>query len=33
MSGAGIFSTPRPLPSRLGPAVAGGTIIALALLP
>ena len=31
MSGAGIFSTPRPLPSRLGPTVAGGTIIALAL--
>ena len=28
---AGIFSTPRPLPSRLGPAVAGGMIIALAL--
>ena len=28
---AGIFSTPRPLPSRLGPTVAGGTIIALAL--
>ena len=31
MSGAGIFSTPRPLPSRIGPAVAGGTIIMLAL--
>ena len=31
MSGAGIFSTPRPLPSRIGPAVAGGTIIVLAL--
>jgi hypothetical protein len=28
---AGIFSTPRPLPSRLGPTIAGGTIIALAL--
>ena len=28
---AGIFSTPRPLPSRIGPTVAGGTIIALAL--
>jgi hypothetical protein len=28
---AGIFSTPRPLPSRLGPTVAAGTIIALAL--
>lgn len=28
---AGIFSTPRPLPSRLAPVVAGGTIIALAL--
>ena len=28
---AGIFSTPRPLPSRLAPTVAGGTIIALAL--
>ena len=27
MSGAGIFSTPRPLPSRIAPAVAGGTII------
>jgi hypothetical protein len=31
VSGAGIFSTPRPLPSRVAPAVAGGTIIALAL--
>ena len=31
MSGAGIFSTPRPLPSRLAPTLAGGTIIALAL--
>jgi hypothetical protein len=28
---AGIFSTPRPLPSRIGPTIAGGTIIALAL--
>jgi hypothetical protein len=28
---AGIFSTPRPLPSRLGPAVAGGSVIVLAL--
>jgi hypothetical protein len=28
---AGIFSTPRPLPSRLGPTIAGGAIIALAL--
>ena len=28
---AGIFSTPRPMPGRLGPTVAGGTIIALAL--
>jgi hypothetical protein len=28
---AGIFSTPRPLPSRLAPTIAGGTIIALAL--
>ncbi|MGH3065331.1 MAG: hypothetical protein ACRDOF_03430 [Gaiellaceae bacterium] len=28
---AGIFSTPRPLPSRIGPAIAGGTIVALAL--
>ena len=26
-----MFSTPRPLPSRLGPTLAGGTIIALAL--
>jgi hypothetical protein len=31
VSGAGIFSTPRPLPSRIAPAVAGGTIIVLAL--
>ena len=28
---AGIFSTPRPLPSRIGPTIAGATIIALAL--
>ena len=28
---AGIFSTPRPLPSRLAPIVVGGTVIALAL--
>ena len=28
---SGMFSTPRPLPSRLGPTLAGGTIIALAL--
>ena len=28
---AGIFSTPRPLPSRFAPIVAGGTVIALAL--
>jgi hypothetical protein len=28
---AGIFSTPRPLPSRVGPTVGGGTVIALAL--
>lgn len=28
---AGIFSTPRPLPNRLAPVIAGGTIIALAL--
>ncbi len=28
---AGIFSTPRPLPSRIGPTIAGGAIIALAL--
>jgi hypothetical protein len=28
---AGIFSTPRPMPSQLAQAVAGGTIIALAL--
>ncbi|MBA2643216.1 MAG: hypothetical protein H0U82_09845 [Actinobacteria bacterium] len=28
---AGIFSTPRPLPSRIAPAIAGGSVIALAL--
>ena len=28
---AGMFSTPRPLPSRIAPTIAGGTIIALAL--
>jgi peptidoglycan/LPS O-acetylase OafA/YrhL len=28
---AGIFSTPRPVPSRLAPTLAGGTVIALAL--
>jgi hypothetical protein len=28
---AGIFSTPRPVPSRLAPAIAGATVIALAL--
>ncbi len=28
---AGIFSTPRPMPSRLAPTIAGGVIIALAL--
>jgi hypothetical protein len=28
---AGIFSTPRPLPSRLAPTIAGAAIIALAL--
>ena len=28
---AGIFSTPRPLPSRLAPVLAGATIIVLAL--
>ena len=28
---AGIFSTPRPVPSRLAPVVAGATVIALAL--
>ena len=27
----GIFSTPRPLPSRIGPTLAGGTIVVLAL--
>ena len=28
---AGIFTTPRPLPSRIAPTIAGGAIIALAL--
>ncbi|MGI8862284.1 MAG: hypothetical protein ACR2GV_06110 [Gaiellaceae bacterium] len=28
---AGMFSTPRPVPSRLAPAVSGGSVIALAL--
>lgn len=28
---AGIFSTPRAVPSRLGPTVAGATVVALAL--
>jgi peptidoglycan/LPS O-acetylase OafA/YrhL len=28
---AGIFSTPRPVPSRLAPVLAGGSVIALAL--
>jgi peptidoglycan/LPS O-acetylase OafA/YrhL len=28
---AGIFSTPRPVPSRLAPTLAGGAVIALAL--
>ena len=28
---AGIFSTPRPIPSRLGPTIAGGALIVLAL--
>lgn len=28
---AGIFSTPRPIPSRIAPAIAGGSVIALAL--
>ena len=28
---AGIFSTPRPLPSRMGATLAGGTVIGLAL--
>jgi len=28
---AGIFSTPRPLPSRVAPTVAGGAIVVLAL--
>jgi hypothetical protein len=31
VSGAGIFSTPRPMPSRLAPVVAGATVIGLAL--
>jgi hypothetical protein len=28
---AGLFTTPRPLPSRIAPTVAGGAVIALAL--
>lgn len=28
---AGIFSTPRPLPSRLAPTIAGGAVVLLAL--
>ena len=28
---SGLFSTPRPLPSRIAPTIAGGTVIALAL--
>jgi peptidoglycan/LPS O-acetylase OafA/YrhL len=28
---SGMFSTPRPVPSRLAPAIAGATVIALAL--
>jgi len=28
---AGIFSTPRPLPAKLGPTIAGGAILVLAL--
>jgi hypothetical protein len=28
---AGIFSTPRPVPSRLAPTLAGGSVVALAL--
>ena len=28
---AGIFTTPRPVPGRIAPTVAGGTIVALAL--
>ena len=28
---AGVFSTPRPVPGRLAPTLAGGTVIALAL--
>jgi hypothetical protein len=27
----GIFSTPRPMPGRLAPTIAGGTVVALAL--
>ena len=30
-AGSGIFSTPRPIPSRLAPTLAAGTLIALAL--
>jgi uncharacterized membrane protein YiaA len=30
-AGMGIFSTPRPIPSRLGPVIAAGALIALAL--
>ena len=28
---AGMFSTPRPVPSRFAPTIAGGTVVALAL--
>jgi hypothetical protein len=31
MMSSGLFSTPRPIPSRLGPTIAGGALIALAL--
>jgi len=31
MSAGGIFSTPRPVPGRLAPIVAGGAVVALAL--
>jgi hypothetical protein len=31
VNAAGMFSTPRPLPSRLGPALAAATVIGLAL--
>jgi hypothetical protein len=31
MSASGIFSTPRPLPGRVGPILASGSIVALAL--